>query len=290
MTEDTLTDAAVRRFLLGEVDDDERQRIEGLFISDPEANEKILIAEEDLVEDYLEDALTPSDRRKFLAQYRSTPQQRRKLRIARSIKEYTEGEGAGQSVPVTEESSTSPRRRSFFSALRLKHRIWFIPLAAALAVAISAGVIWLVDWNNRREESSRRQSIERELVELNVPSSLRNGPPPAVSLLLPPVSLRSAAPPAKLTGTTSVNYIELRLLVSQKEEYLTYQAVLRRVGNSEQYAIHNLQAENKPDGHIVRLRIPAHLLTRGLYQVDLTGVGSGGKPEPTEEYTFAVGD
>ena len=92
MNKESVTDTLARRFLLGDVDDVERERIERLFISEPEINTKILLAEDDLIEDYLEDSLTPSDRGKFLGQYGYTAAERQKLRIAKSIKEYAAAE------------------------------------------------------------------------------------------------------------------------------------------------------------------------------------------------------
>jgi hypothetical protein len=69
MKDEFVTDVEITRFLLGDVDDEERQRLESFFISDPESREKILIVEDDLIDGYLEDSLPASDRDKFVAQY-----------------------------------------------------------------------------------------------------------------------------------------------------------------------------------------------------------------------------
>jgi hypothetical protein len=37
------------------------------------------------------------------------------------------------------------------------------------------------------------------------------------------------------------------------------------------------------------MRLPAHLLTPGLYQVRLSGIAGNVASEPTEEYAFMVG-
>ena len=92
MSEESVTNTLARRFLLGDVDDLERERIERLFISESEINTKILLAEDDLIEDYLENSLTPSDRDKFLGRYGYTAAERQKLRITKSIKEYAAAE------------------------------------------------------------------------------------------------------------------------------------------------------------------------------------------------------
>jgi hypothetical protein len=85
--ETAITDALVRQYLLGYVDDEERQRIESLFLTDSKMRERLLVIEQDLVEDYLEDFLTPADKERFLLHYAQTPKQQRKLRITKSIKD-----------------------------------------------------------------------------------------------------------------------------------------------------------------------------------------------------------
>jgi len=166
----------------------------------------------------------------------------------------------------------------------------FIPIAATLTIACVVGVVWLVQLNSRRaQENSRRAAIERELTDLNAPSSLREVRPQMFSIVLPPVSVRSVEPQAELTPRTDIRVVELQLLWTQKEQYASYRAVLRRVGNTEQFTIPNLHVEKNSGGSAVRVRLPAHLLSRGLYQVSVSGVAGDGAPGQAEEYTFTVG-
>jgi hypothetical protein len=286
MKDEFVTDVEITRFLLGEVDDEERQRLESLFVSDPESREKILIAENDLIDDYLEDCLTASDKDKFFAQYGDTPRQRRKLRIARSIKEYA----VAEAVLTQTATSVNPKWRTFLSSLQPRRPLLFIPIAATLTVACVVAVVWLVQLNSRRvQENSRRVAIERELTDLNAPSSLREVRPQMFSIVLPPVSVRSVEPQAELTPRTDIRVVELQLLWTQKEQYPSYRAVLRRIGKTEQFAISNLHVEKNSGGSAVRVRLPAHLLTRGLYQVNVSGIAGDGAPGQVEEYTFTVG-
>jgi hypothetical protein len=285
MKEESVKDAAVRQFLLGDVDDEERQRIESLFISEPEMKKRLLFAEDRLIEDYLEDCLSTSEKARFLAQYGYTPQQRRKLRITKSIKEYA----VAKALLTGTATSAIPKRRTFLSALRLRNPRFFIPITAILAIAFIVAVVWLVELNSRRtRENNRRGAIERELVDLNAPSSLREAPP-QLSIVLPPVSVRSVKPQTELTPRTDTRLVELQLLWVEHAQYPNYRAVLRRVGNDGQFTIPNLHLEKSPNGSVVRLRLPAHLLTSGLYQVSLSGIADNGASEQAEEYTFEVG-
>lgn len=280
------TDAEIRRFLLGEVDEEERERIERRFISDPEAYKKIVVVEDELIEDYLEDSLTASDREKFLAQYGHTPKERRRLRIVNAIKEHAIAEALSSQTA----RSTKSKWPNFLSALRVRNPGFLIPVAAVLIIAFLVGLVWLKDIRNKRaQEIDRRAAIERELADLNAPSSVREGTPQAFSLVLPPVSVRSAGPQADLRARTDISVVEVQLLWTQKEQYSSYQAVLRRVGDSQQLTIPNLHVQKTAGGTAVPLKLPTHLLTRGLYQVTLSGIGHG-TPSQAEEYSFTVRD
>ena len=274
MSEGAVTDALLRQFLLGKVTDEQRQRLESLFLIDEDMKERILAVEEELIDDYLEDTLTTKDREQFLLHYGQTPEQQRKLRIAQSIKEWAE---SAQPVHVEVPANSSRTR------WRLKPAL-VIPIALAAVVLIVAA-LWLWSVNVQR---NRRLAIEQELAQLNSPSSLRDVSSQILSLELSPVAVRSGEQQDEINPRADIRLIELRLPWVQKERYSTYQAEIGRVGDDESFTIHNLQAESH-GGFSIRLRLPAHILRRGHYQVRLTGINPDGSTGPTEEYTFAVG-
>lgn len=280
MREKFVTDAEIRQFLLGSVDESERQRIESLFMSDADFNQRVLIAEDDLIEDYLEHSLAPGDNDRFLAQYGHAPTQQRRLRISRSLRDYAASEASfGQTYPAI------VKRRVFFSHLMPLNLKFFIPIAAAVTIACIIGIIWLVRSNNRRV------TIERELAELNARPDLRANPSQVVSLVLPPVSVRSVGSETKLTPPPEIRVVELDLLWTQKEQYPNYYVLIRRVGTNEEFSVSGLHIRASPSsGNSVRVRLPSELLRDGLYQVTLTGAGTDGAASQGEEYTFVVAE
>ena len=276
MDEKLVTDAMLRRFLLGNVDDEERQRIESLFLTHSLSQERVTAAEEDLIEDYLEDALTAEDKERFLERYADSPTQQRKLRIARSIKEWAAKEGkVAQTDPATVSAWSRFRER-----LRLKP-VFVIPVAAMILIAITVAAIWI---NNRLEQRNRQRALEQEVARLNSSSGLREVP--STSLVLRPVSVRSVEAQPELISRPDFQIVELRLLWIQKEHYPTYRAVVRRVGAGELVTIRDIQPES--DGNSVRIRLPAPSLTRGTYQIELIGIAADGTTSPPQEYQFAV--
>ena len=283
MNEESVTDTLARRFLLGDVDDLERERIERLFISQPEINTKILLAEDDLVEDYLENSLTPSDRDKFLNQYGYTAAERRKLRIAKSIKEYAAAEARFiQTAPAIS------KWRTAFSSLWPRHPLLLIPVAVVLTVAVLVAAVWLVQSNGRRaQESTRLLAVERELAELNARPGVREDLSRVPALILLPISIRSVGPQTEMKRRADTPVFQLDLLSNQKDEYPSYQAVVHRVGTNEQFKISGLRMESDPRGNFIRVRLATHLLQDGLYRVVLS---PDSEPAANEEYSFTVSE
>jgi hypothetical protein len=258
-----IDDAFLREFLLGKVDDEERGRIEDLFLTDPQAKERVLGVEQDLIEDYLEGTLTTGDRERFVARYAQTAEQQRRLRITKSIKDWALAEASA--------AKTSGGFRAWFGF----RPAFVIPIAVTAMIVLVVGALWL----SRRLEHA---TIERELAQLNSPSNLRTG---QLLAALSPVTVRSGESQAPINARSSDEFVELRLLWIQKERYPSYQATISRVGARQSFLVSNLQPES--DGKAIRLKLPVHLLTRGMYQIGLTADGSASS---TEEYQFTVGD
>jgi len=275
MKEDLVTDASLRQFLLAKVDDDERVRIESLVITNALTKERVCAAEEDLFEDYFEDALSGLDRERFRAQYAYTSHLQRRLEITRDIRNWAialqkkKGNSSG-----TQTSSWS----SVFTSFQRKPML-VMPIAATVIAIVIVG-FWL---NQKMELRNRQLAIEKEIVRLNASPSNPEG---IFSLTLRPVTLRSAETQTELLMRPDIQIVELRLLWNLSESYPTYQAVLKRIGDTQSFIVPNLHAEI--NGKAILLRLPPQILTVGTYQVELTSIMSGGQSGPTEEFQFSV--
>jgi hypothetical protein len=279
MKDEGLTDALMREFLLGKVNEEERERIEGLFLTDSQARERVLTAEQDLIEDYLEDGLTGEDKDLFLERYGQTPAQQRQLRINKSIKVWALRESI--STHAASQNSAWKRLRD-----RLRLTPALIPIVATAILVIVVAAVWLTA---RREKEHRFLAIEQELAQLNVPASLREVPPNMKSLDLSPFASRGAEQEVELDKTADTRIVQLRLPWIQKERYSLFRVEVMRIGGDERFTIPGVQAEDERRDR-VRIRLPAHLLRRGHYRVRLTGITPDGSAGLTEEYTFAVSE
>jgi hypothetical protein len=276
MKEELVTDASLRQYLLGSVDDEERQRIESLVITNALSKERVFVAEEDLLDDYLEDALAHSDKERFLAQYAYTRERQHQLQISRDIRNWAI---AQQERIVTSRAEIS-RRSRLFAQFRLKP-ILMVPIAVAAVIAIIGVILWL---NRKMELRNRQFAVEQEIVRLNASTS--NTDAQVSSLTLRPITLRSVAPQTDLVIRPEVQIVELRLLWNENESYPIYEARLTRIGGVQSFTIRNLHSE--PDGMAIRLRLPSHILTIGTYHLELIGVAADGRIGPIEEFQFSV--
>lgn len=276
--QETLSDALLRKFLLGDVHDEERDRIENLFLIHPETRQRILDAEQDLIEDYLENSLTAADREIFLSRYVRTAKQRQSVTIVKLIKELAL---AGATSPHSVSGETT-----VWSGLRERLRVrltLLVPVAVAIVIVMVIALGWL---NSMQRE---RLAVELELAQLNAPASLHHVSSQVVSLELSPVTLRSAQGRIELNTRTGVQFIELRLPWFQKERFSACEAEIRRVGGDESFTIRNVLLEGE-GRYTTRIRLPARILRPGQYQIRLNGISVNGEKGLAEEYQFVVGN
>jgi hypothetical protein len=283
MKETPLTEQVARSFLLGEVDPAQRQVIESLFLTDPEARETILIVEDSLLEEYLEGTLASSEVQRFLERYASNPKERMRLRITQSIKEYA----IENATPISRPISVLEKLRLVLSGWWVNQRIGLPVLASIVIVLIIVAVSFTLRMNHRVREDNQQTSIERQLAEVNSPASLSANPPQMLSVTLPPISVRSVQSSSAIILQSSARLVELHLLWAQKE-YPTYQAELSRVEGTKAFTLPPLHLEKDQGVRVVRLRIPADLLPAGLYRIRLRGMASDSAPGAAEEYDFLV--
>ena len=78
----------IRRYLLGVTQQEEQPQIEERLLTDSGFYEELLITEDDLIDEYLEGKLSPSEQRDFEEHFLSTPERQKKLRFAGALKKY----------------------------------------------------------------------------------------------------------------------------------------------------------------------------------------------------------
>src|SRR5689334_6590681 len=92
MAEISTENLRMRQFLLGELAEKDREELEQLVLLEGGLRDKLLMVEDDLIEEYLEGSLDGDERERFLLQFLSIPHQRNKLRIAKSLRRFARDE------------------------------------------------------------------------------------------------------------------------------------------------------------------------------------------------------
>jgi CHAT domain-containing protein len=124
----------IRRYLLGDLDDGEREAFERRLFADDGFLEEILAAEDQLIDDFLTADLTAEEAAMFEKNFLVTEERRRKLRLGKSLRTYASKSRAAGTKPVR--SSQRWNWGEWFSPLRLRR------VAVAAVILIAAVGIW----------------------------------------------------------------------------------------------------------------------------------------------------
>lgn len=85
----TLDEARVRRYLLGQLPEDEASALEGEYFANAESLERVWGVENDLVDAYVAGGLRPEDRSAFEDHYLASPLHRDRVESARALRAFT---------------------------------------------------------------------------------------------------------------------------------------------------------------------------------------------------------
>jgi len=151
----TETETRLAQYLLGDVSSSERELLEAEYFSDDEAFQKMLSAEDDLIDAYARGELSPEERRKFEKRFLSSADGRERLGFARTLAGAV-GEAptvvASQPVVPTQPVLTVNSQPGFWATLW--NRSPALSFASAmLAIALIGGnAALLVERRNTRNE------------------------------------------------------------------------------------------------------------------------------------------
>jgi hypothetical protein len=139
-------DIHLKRYLLGELAQEERVVIEERLFLDPEYLLRLQTVEDELIDDYVYDELPLNDRQLFETNVLSRPGRDEDLRIAKALKKYTLA-AAGPAVvplaavPLKARPPAGSGKISFLKPLLQRRPVLSFSLAAAALIIISV-FIW----------------------------------------------------------------------------------------------------------------------------------------------------
>lgn len=292
-------ETTLRQYVLGELRDRPRLEIEERLITDPEIFEALGVAEAELAEEYLEDTLSSSDKTRFEQHYLVDRERHRHLAFIRMIKSY-----ASAAPRVARGAESSDWRR--ISDLVRFHPAWAIAAAAMLFLLIG-GNLWFVMWNytlqGQLDQVRAQQGVERQLRQqlqgqvtgLTAQANALQGKlelqPGSAGQLptfeLTPGLLRSSGALARIAVPPGAQFVRLQLRLTS-DNSVQYRAVLHDSEGNDVWFQSKLVAESTDGRATVTVHLPAQVLTRGDYQIRLSGTSTPGTAEVAATYTLRV--
>jgi hypothetical protein len=280
--------------------DEEQVRLEEEYFGDEDFFEQMLVAEDDLIDDYVRGELSTRERELFEKRFMFSEKVRRRLEFARLLK-HSPAVAATVETTRARESEPVKRWRSSLAFLRAQNPILQFAQVALLLLFVALALFSVARW---RSSSERRQTLAQQEPSqpqvqqpggtqpptVNVPSNQSSKEPLPATLLLVPGSIRSADEAHTLTIPTDADRVLVQIILEQDSDRL-YRAEIRKVQGQDVVLWKDdaLQSQSTGSGEgMVDLKIPAKLLTAGDYKVKLGGITEDQKIEAVADYTFRV--
>jgi hypothetical protein len=302
----TTDEILMRRYLLGDLPQEERVHLEDRYSTDTEVFEEVVAAENDLIDCYVRGELTEGERQKFETEFFKSAQRCERVEFARALSQIPAL--AKQAAPVRGLSIW----KNVWTSLSVQQGA---PQWALAAVVVVAGGSWLIVQNQRLrtdlqqalatqvELRGEQQTLRQHIAELE---GNPDGLPPRnqqesevakletpvgseITLSLAPGMARSPGGPQNiLTLTPTSSSVRLQLMLD-RDEYMSYHIVLR-TAEEEGNQIDRKKLRSRPVGKqmAVVLVLPSKLFQAKDYVATLTGNNGTPAEEDVEAYSFRV--
>ncbi|HKP80659.1 MAG TPA: hypothetical protein VJT69_01515 [Pyrinomonadaceae bacterium] len=251
----------VRRYLLGQLEEAEQERIELRLLTDPSFGEEFDTVVDELTDQYVKDELTNDERKRAEKHFLTTPERRRKLEFATELLNHAEAERGQSSQLAAARPIVQPATPSFLDQVRA---FWKRPtfaqgtLAAAVLLVVAGLIFFFLSFGGSAEYTA-----------LNVPLSSSD-------------RAESAAPvSAQLAGAG----LELNLPIPE----LAKEAKDFRLKLVDENGVERDLTIAERTDQTIKVRIPADWLSRGSYVIQLSMVKSDGSAVRVRgSYNFVV--
>lgn len=267
----------LRRYLLHELEEPEQEQVEMRLLTDKEFSRHLAIAQEELIDDFVTAKLSDHEIEKFRKYYLITPERQQKIGFATALDKY-----------VTERESSS--KTGFLDGL-----LAFI-YARPLKTAICFGGLLIIFgalafYVQRRSYSNLKQ----EFVRVNRPEEtdsksllvLKQNRENTRVLTLRQNVVREDAESRNVEITSGVVLVRLFVEVGEGA-YDHFNGTLQDGSGQDLASVENLKGRQESGALFVVINIPGDFLSRGDYQLKLTGIGSDGRATDLGSYPFHV--
>ncbi len=291
------------QYLLGELSEPEQEQCEEQFFTDDKVFSELQMVEDQLIDNYVSEALPESQRQRFETVYLNSDRRRQKLKFAQALQQTL----AALSL-IPQAAATTPS--SWQSLLA----VWRMPVFRySVVAALLVGAIFGV-WRFLNVRPDVRPDPQPSLAQVSLPSpmiaapapnqsatpSISSAATPAAPVNQPkrttaPITLLSVLSPGqfrddetngstnKITITPNVTTLTLKLKLPSGTTYAAYHATIETV-TGRKLITRNL----KPTGDFLLLSIPAQALPPEDYLLTLSGKTAQNEYEEVSDYTFRI--
>jgi hypothetical protein len=267
-----------RRYLLGEATDDECAVVEQEYLGDEDAVDQIAAAEDDLIEDYLANALSGAERDRFERVYLAAPHHR--VRVE-TVKRLMARASAPQATPALTRSNVVPGR--------FARRTPWLALAASLVGAASIS-FWL--WGSFGQ---RPAEIVQTPLPPAAPAQREAGPAPSpasprlFAVTLSPIAVRSVSdsPNVVIPNGTDVVAIQFER-DADTQTLIARRASVRTVAGREVWQGPVARDPAPSRAVAAHVEVPAAQLPADDYLVTLFGNDRSGAEREWAQYFLRV--
>jgi anti-sigma factor RsiW len=306
-----VSEAVLRRYLLGELSGDELDGLEEQIFSNEQCVEQLSLVEDDLIDAFVRGELPDPEREHFEAHFLSSPRRRERVALTRGwlVPIQTMGRPAEPTEEPARPASVTvmtPRGRKPVSA-------WIfgpwaaLPAAAVVLVMATAGLMNRFNQNTalrkqieelRSQVAARpsstdsqkntellaevRREIQRELQGFG--GAAGAGTPPLSFVLTPGVQRGANRREQRLVIPPGGNSIELSLALTHTTAYRSYRVVLQDPDGKEVWGKSQILASKEGADRSLKVVVPANVLRDGEYKALITGVTAAGEVEDVDDY------
>ena len=307
-------DKKLTRYLLGDLSEQERIEIEDRYLSNGEFFDELVVAEDELIDDFVRGKLSGKDRELFEQNFLTSTARRERVKSSRALMEFADMHAATPGV------SWWRRVRSAFKlespAMSLVLATGFMMLIVGVPLVVIQMSKLRSDLKGLQSEQLAQNQREKELDKLVAQQKQQNdelnqainreraergeleqevarlrelqAPPPTFALGFGEIERSKGGPPEamKLTVPRGAEVIKLRLDLL-KDQYENYLVV---VENAQQHDIWrgSLQATKAERGKAVVVRLPSRLFVTGQYKLTLSGTNDKREYEVISDFNLDI--
>ena len=280
--QESASDDELVRYLLGDLPEEQAERLDEQSVVDDAFAERLRIVEDDLLDAYASGRLTGERRRRFEAFYLSSPRRRERAAFAGRLLQAVDQEHRRDHSPLAA-SRWLPWAAAAMLALCAAGG-WLVVRDARLQTALTDAQARLADASRRESDLFARLAAERRATEAQESRAQAAG---AIALVLMPQTRGVGPVPLVAVGSQStVVPIELALEAPVRAPY---EAALRDAAtNGVVWRSGPIAVVHETPARLLPVAVPAPLLKSQHYALDVVSKSAAGSGDFVGSYAFEV--